>query len=61
MMKLQCTNREIKWQFAGETTPTATARMTRLDGILTRHRRRRVHAVARLVVFMVLCGALLAL
>jgi hypothetical protein len=62
MMKLQCTDREINCQFAGETTSTATSsRLSRLDGILIRHRRRRVRAVVRMVVFMVLCGALLAL
>jgi hypothetical protein len=62
MKTVQCTDREIKWQFAGETTPIATAASrSRLDDILIRHRRRRVRAVVRLVVFMVLCGALLAI
>jgi len=39
----------------------AVATRSRLDDILIRHRRRRIRAVARLVVWTVICGALLAM
>jgi hypothetical protein len=38
-----------------------TARRSRLDEILARHRQRRIRTVATLVLWTVLCGALLAL
>ncbi len=50
--------------FSSETTGIATGRTasrSRLDEILLRHRKRRIRAVALLVLWTVLCGALLAL
>jgi hypothetical protein len=38
-----------------------TASRSRLDDILTRHRKRRIRTVALLVLWTVLCGAALAL
>jgi hypothetical protein len=52
--------------FAANREPTtidteAMPRRSRLDDILMRHRRRRIRAVAMLVLWTVLCGSLLAM